>query len=264
MGKKLQSFLESGLLYKYIIGSASADEILEAEYFINAYPEAKKEYLRLQDNLEVLAKVDAIKAPQKILQNVLSEVNSTSTKVIPLRSKSRTPWYSIAASAAAILFAVTSFYFYNQNQILNNESLIVDAEIDDLRSDIELNNKKLDDLTRQLLKLNNPDSRKYLLSGNERAKNLKTVAYINPVEKTSMIDVVALPQLPEDRCYQIWAEVQDKMINLGILDESERKLQTIPYVEDALALSISIEPKGGSDEYSDSENAVAEISLKNQ
>lgn len=263
MEQKLQSFLKSGLLDSYIIGTTSVAEALEVEHFIDTYPEVKAEYERLQDNLEILAKADAVEAPKGILDSVLKTIETpVEPKVITLETKKNAPWYSIAASAAAILFAVTTFYFYNQYQILQNESLIVDAEIDDLRNDIEHNNLKLDDLSRQLLKLNNPDSKKYLLSGNERAKDLKTVAYINPVEKTSMIDVVELPQLPPEKCYQIWAEVQDKMISLGILDESERKLQSIPYVEDALALSISIEPKGGSETYIDEENAVAEISLK--
>ena len=98
------------------------------------------------------------------------------------------------------------------------------------------------------------------MSGNERAKDLKTVAYINPVEKTSMIDVISLPQLPEDQHYQIWAELQDRMVNLGILDESERKLRPIPYMEDALALSIKIGKNGDSTNENNTE--VAEILLK--
>ena len=152
-------------------------------------------------------------------------------------------------------------YFYNQNQKLHNETLVVDAEIDDLRSDIAKNNAMLDNAMRQLLKLNNPETEKYIIKGNERAKDLKTVAYINPREKTSMIDVVSLPELPEEQCYQIWAELQGKMVNLGILDKADRKLRNIPYMEDALALSITIEPKGGN-VIASMQNSVAQISLQ--
>ena len=113
------------------------------------------------------------------------------------------------------------------------------------------------------MKLNNPETEKYVLRGNDRAKNLKTVAYINAIDKTSMIDVVSLPQLPENQNYQIWAELQDKMVNLGILDISDRKLKSIPYMEDALSLSITIEPKAGQSN-TNTENAVAEITLKNK
>ena len=116
-------------------------------------------------------------------------------------------------------------------------------------------------MSRELLKLNNPDSKKYVINGNDRAKNLKTVAYINPIEKTSMIDVITLPQLPEEQHYEIWAEMQDKMVNLGILDESDRKLKQIPYMEDALALSIKIKSK---DSTTENDTSVAEISLKDE
>ena len=149
---------------------------------------------------------------------------------------------------------------YQKNQNLNAENNVVVDEIYDLRSDIEKNNSKLDELSKELMKLNNPDAKKYVFNGNDRAKDLKTVAYINPVDKTSMIDVITLPQLPKEQHYQIWAELQDKMVNLGILDESDRKLKQIPYMEDALALSIKIGTDG--DDTNENNTEVAEISLK--
>ena len=75
-----------------------------------------------------------------------------------------------------------------------------------------------------------------------------------------MIDVVSLPQLPEEQCYQIWADVQGKMVSLGILEETDRQLRAIPYTENALGLNITIEPKGGNI-IASMENSVAEITL---
>ena len=76
-----------------------------------------------------------------------------------------------------------------------------------------------------------------------------------------MIDVVSLPKLPEEKCYQMWAELQGKMVSLGILSETDRQLKSIPYTENALGLNITIEPKGGNTVAS-LENSVAEISLQ--
>ncbi|RKE98272.1 anti-sigma factor [Ichthyenterobacterium magnum] len=260
METKLHSFLQSGILDKYILGTTSASENLEVEHYISTYPEVEKEYNRLQDNLETIAKANAVEAPKFILDAINDELNET--PVINLQSQNRkTPWYSIAASIAALIFAGTAFLMYQQNQLLLNENQVVVDEIFDLRQDIEQNNGKLDAVMRQFMKLNNPETEKYVLRGNERAKDLKTVAYINAVDKTSMIDVLSLPQLPENQTYQIWAEMQDRMVNLGILDASERQFQSIPYMENALALSITIEPKG-SNASENAEKAVAEISLK--
>ncbi|MGB5666734.1 MAG: anti-sigma factor, partial [Maribacter sp.] len=82
--------------------------------------------------------------------------------------------------------------------------------------------------------------------GNNNAKDLKAVAYINPVKKLSYINVRNLPNLPEDQSFQMWAEVNGKMIDLGIIDKStgQEKLLALPYGEHAVSY-ITIEPKGG-------------------
>lgn len=262
MNEKITTFLNSGLLEKYLLGETTSAETEKVESYISKSVEVQNAYNTLQHNLEIVAKANAVEAPKHILDNVLEELNEK--PVITMNTTGRyKKWYrySIAASVAALLFASFSYFLYNNNQKLANENQVVVDEIFDLRDDIEQNNKKLDDVMRQLLRLNNPETEKYIINGNERAKDLKTVAYINAKDKTSMIDVVSLPQLPEEQCYQIWAEVQDKMVNLGILSEADRQLKALPYAENALTLNITIEPKGGNTTAS-LENSVAEIELQ--
>lgn len=262
MEKKLHNFLQSGLIEKYVLGSTTANENLEVEHYISTYPEVEEEYIKLQDNLEIMSKANAVEAPKFILDSVLEEIKDK--PVINLSStKQKTPWYSIAASIAAFIFAGSALLLFVHNKALVKENQTVVDEIFDLRNDIKKNNDKLDEVMRQFMKLNNPETEKYVLRGNERAKDLKTVAYINSVDKTSMIDIVELPRLPKDQNYQIWAELQDRMVNLGILNPSNKKLQSIPYLEDALGLSITIEKKGVKSNIATTENEVAEISLKN-
>lgn len=269
MNEKITTFLNSGLLEKYLVGQTTTSENLKVEDYISRYSEVQNAYNTLQFNLEVIAKKDAIEAPKQVLNDILEELDDQ--PVIKLsRSKTYRSWYTyaIAASIAALIFAGTSFMFYNQNQKLsdynnrlNDENQVVVDEIFDLRSDIQKNNQKLDAVMEQFVKLNDPETYKYIIQGNSRARDLKTVAYINPRKKTSMIDVVSLPELPEEQCYQIWAELQGKMVSLGILTEEDRQLRAIPYTEDALALNITVEPKGGNT-IASLENTVAHISLQ--
>ena len=264
MNDKINTFLNSDLLDKYLLGSTTTAETEMVETYISKYPEVQNAYNTLQHNLEIVAKRDAVEAPKDILNNIFDALDEE-TPVLSLNPETKQrKWtnYSIAASIAAFIFAGTTLFLYTQKQSLNLENQKVVDEIFDLRSDIDSQNKKLDDIMRQFKQLNNPETEKYIINGNNRAKNLKTVAYINPKEKKSMIDVVSLPQLPEEQCYQIWAEVQDKMVNLGILSETDRKLMEIPYTENALGLSITIEEKGSKINNSSKENAVAEISFQ--
>jgi hypothetical protein len=261
MKKEVKDFLSTDKLQRYVIGDLSTREALVVEQYIYSSKEVAEAYEKLQTNLEVLANFNAVEAPKGVLAKIEAQLH-TEPKVVPLTApKSKWSWYSIAASVAALLFAGSSYVLYQKNQNLNSENSLVIEEIFDLRKDIEKNNNKLNELASELSQLNDPDSKKYVLTGNERAKNLKTVAYINPVEKTSMIDVITLPQLPEEQYYQMWAEFQDKMVNLGVLDASERKLRPIPYMENAVALSITIENKNG--ESSEKDNQVADNSIKN-
>ena len=263
MEKKLQSFINSGLIDKYILGDTSIEESMEVEHYISEYPEIENEYNRLQQNLEIIAKSNAVEAPSHVLSSILEELDEK--PVINLNSpKHRTPWYSIAATLAAVAFAVMAFLQYQKNMILVEENQVVVDEIFDLRSDIDSYNSKLDNVMLQFQKLNNPETEKYVLRGNSRAKDLKTVAYINSIDKTSMIDVVSLPKLPEEQQYEIWAELQDKMVSLGILDANDRNLKSIPYMENALGLSITIENKNNAKNKATAENSVAEIALKNK
>ena len=262
MNEKITTFLNSGLLEKYLLGETSSEETEYVETYIARHPEAENAYTTLQFNLEVVSKTNAVEAPKNILNHVLEELDDT--PVIKLNTyKKYKIWhqFSIAASVVALIFAGQSFYLHDKNQKLSEENQVVVDEIFDLRSDIEINNKKLDGIMYQFKQLNNPETYKYIIQGNNRAKKLKTVAYINPKEKTSMIDVVSLPQLPDEKCYRIWAELQGKMVSLGILSETDRQLRAIPYTEDALGLNITIEPKGGNTVAS-LDNSVAAIQLK--
>lgn len=261
MNKKLQEFLESNLLDKYIIGATSLEENKVVEHFIDNFEEAAIAYANNQNNLEILAKFNSEQAPD-IFNNILENINNTSNqKVIQLTpANSRTPWYYMAASVAAVLLSVAATALYFDNKSLKSENQVVVDEIFDLRGDIEKTNAQLTELMLQFQKLNNPDAQKYVLTGNERAKDLKTVAYINPVERTSMLDIISLPQLPEDQCYQIWGELQDRMVSLGIIDPRDAKLKPLPYLDQLTALTISVEPKGGNLSTSP-EREVAEIIL---
>lgn len=260
MEKTLHNFLNSGLLEKYMTGETTDKESALVESFISNYDEVKEEYEIIQEQLELTAKAQAVNPSKNMLDSIMSSIDEA--PVVQLQTKRRFPvWMSVAASVAALVFAGTSYVFYNQNKELVDENNTIAEEIFDLRNDIKQNNNMLNDVMKKLIKLDNPETQKYLIKGNQRAEELKAVAYINPVEKSSLIDVVQLPDLSDEQTYQMWAELNDKMVNLGILDKADRNLKSIPYIEDAVSLRITIEPKGGNNNAS-MENAVAEIPLK--
>lgn len=237
MKEKIRIFLDTDLLEKYLLGVTSTEENLQVERYIAMYPEVSRTYDELQENLEQFAKLHAIKTPEGLKEIILTKIRSERI------GRKKFFRYAIAASFAAFLFAGASFFFWNQNQTLQQENSVVSTQIEDLQKSMT---QQMEDMRNQFIVLNNPRTKKYNVNGNKKAKELKAIAYINPVKKLSFINVSKLPNLPEDQCFQMWAEVNGEMVNLGIIEEAQdkEKLMALPYGENAVSY-ITIEPKGG-------------------
>ena len=251
MQEKIKLFLESDLLEKYLLGSTTMEETLQVERYIAMYPEVRETYDELQENLETYAKLHALKSPEGLKDRIIGQIKK--------RESINTHFfnYAIAASFIAFLFAGTAFFFYNQNQNLAEKNAIVSNKIKGMEEDMR---RQLEDMRNQFIVLHNPQTKQYQVNGNKKAKELKAVAYVNPVKKLSYINVKNLPHLPEEQCFQMWAEVNGKMVNLGVIKDFSDKehLLALPYADDAIGY-ITIEPKGGNQKPT-VKNIVANIS----
>lgn len=248
MEQKLQKILASDLLENYLMGTTSEEESLQAENYITMYPEVKKTYDELQENLETFARMHAITAPHELKEKIMTQVRKENYK------GSKFMKFAIAASFAILVSAGASYFFWNQNRSLQEENTMVNNKIDDLQEEMR---EQLEDVRNQFIVLQNPETKQYKVTGNMKAKELKAVAYVNPVKKLSYLNVSKLPHLPEEQCYQMWAEVNGEMVNLGIIKEADKKLMALPYSDNAVGY-ITIEPKGGNDSPT-VENIVANI-----
>jgi anti-sigma-K factor RskA len=251
MKEKIRIFLDTDLLEKYLLGTTTPEESMQVERYIAMYPEVRKTYDELQENLETFAKMYALKTPEGLKARILNRIKAQNT------GRRKFQRYAVAASIAALLFAGSSYFFWNQNQNLQDENVIVNNRIKTLEEDMK---EQLEDVRNQFIVLNNPQTKKYAVNGNKKAKELKAVAYINPVKKLSYINVRNLPNLPDNQCYQMWAEVNGEMVNLGVIKSVDDKdhLRPLPYAENAVSY-ITIEPQGGNDTPT-VKNIVANIS----
>lgn len=251
MKDKIREFLDSDLLEKYLLGTTTTEESHRVEHYIALYPEVRKIYNELQDNLEAFARTYAAKPPEGLRERIMAQIQKQKS------DRNRFYRFAAAASVAILLFAGASLFFWNQNKNLQMENTVVTNKIKTLEQDMR---EQLEDVRNQFIVLNNPQTKTYNLNGNKKAKELKAVAYINPVKKLSYINVKQLPNLPEDQCLQMWAEVNGEMVNLGVIDKnhSYNKLTALPYGKNAVGY-ITIEPKGGNNSPT-LNNIVANIS----
>jgi anti-sigma-K factor RskA len=86
------------------------------------------------------------------------------------------------------------------------------------------------------------------MKGTALSEDAFAFVYVNNIRKTSFLDVVKLPDPPAEKQYQLWAIVDGKPTDMGVfaLTTENGALQTVPFIENAQAYAVTLEPKGGS------------------
>ena len=74
----------------------------------------------------------------------------------------------------------------------------------------------------------------------------KMLSYVNHTTKSVVVNTQRLPKLNNDEDYQMWADVEGEMINMGVISKSSQLL-AMNYIDHAESLNITIEPSGGSE-----------------
>lgn len=241
MDKK--QFLESGLLQQYVLGLTTPEETNLVEHFISLYPDVRKEVNMLQGAMEDYAKQYAIPPPRRLKKKILSEINS---KPEPKRWSwqvqrlSATQLRYLGFSCLFLIIALGFCYSWWHQQLLSNE-------LSQSRTQYQGLLHQQGVLEQWVGFIEHEHTHVVHLQGTRIAQGAHAVAYWNAAVQKACIDFVEMPALPNDKQYQIWADVHGEMINLGLLVAQEKHFQHIQFIQEASSLNITIEPEGGSE-----------------
>ncbi|WP_400077278.1 anti-sigma factor domain-containing protein [Winogradskyella sp. R77965] len=247
MDKK--TLLEDGLLEQYLLGELNANECDQIEQILASDAELKAHFDTLEQDFETIGLENAIMPPAAVKSELLEHIKTSKTnapKVVTLNKKSNTKFYlGIAASVAALLM-VGSFWMYSQLNDVKEQLHIVEMNNTELNSTIEVLNVKLKENNASFNAIVNPDTEQYILKGNASLPEAKVVSYVNHQSKSVIINTERLPKLDAEHDYQMWADVEGVMIDMGVISK-DKTIMTMAYIDDAESLNITIEPAGGND-----------------
>ena len=246
MDKK--TILDNGLLEQYLLGELNANECEQIEHVLASDAELKAHFDQLEQDFETLGLENAIAPPPAVKSELLDHIKSSSdkSKVVELKSKTNSKWYlGIAASIAGLLL-IGSFWMYNQLNDVKQQLKTVENEKIELNSAIENLNKQIENEKALFATLVHPDTKQYILKGNTLMPDGKVVSYVNHITKSVVINAERLPELDAAHDYQMWADVEGEMINMGVIPK-DANLMAMNYIDHAESLNITIEPVGGND-----------------
>jgi len=246
MDKK--SLLENGLLEQYLLGELNANQCEKIEQLLASDNELKTHVEQLELDFENIGLENAITPPEFIKSQLLDKVKITTAnpKVVTLAKNNNTKFYlGIAASVAGFLL-IGSFWMYSQLSDVKEQLQTVDTTNTELNTTIETLNTELERTNSLYSEIVNPDTEHYILKGNASLPEAKVISYVNHKSKSVVINTERLPELDAEHDYQMWADVEGEMIDMGVISKG-KTMMTMAYIDNAESLNITIEPSGGND-----------------
>lgn len=255
--KTMKEILNSGILHRYVVGETNPKEDQELYNALQLYPELKQYLNELEDDLMQLGLENAIEPPKEVKHNLLNHVKNVGNTKKTLNSA-----YSWMLLAACLVLAmgIFSYSVYTKSKDYNQQLTKVTEEYKDLKNQVETLKSTLTQREHIYDILSDPETGKYVLKGNSISPNALAVGYVNKSLKQVYIDAKKLPTLSKDKDYQLWADVEGEMINMGVVKPAD-DLLAMNYIENAESINLTIEPAGGSDHPTVS-NLIANVFLE--
>jgi len=240
----IQEYISSGITESYVLGLASDEERREFEKICAQYPEVLQARIAFELALEKQALENAINPTTELKDRIFERIGSTG-KIVPLQDtsiKNTQPgallWLKYAAAACVVLLAGSLY----MNITLSNKNKKLKGSYDNTLA--ELNEVKKDIRVLQ----QNPNIKMASMKGMDISPKSYATVYWDTASHDVYLLANNLPAPPNDKQYQLWALLDGKPIDLGMLNydlKQKKLLVRMKNAQGAEAFAITLENKGG-------------------
>jgi anti-sigma-K factor RskA len=251
----IRAYIESGAIEAYVLGLASADEAAELEMLRKRYPELNNAIVAFETQLETTAMSDQEIPPSFIRQQLNEklfrgeESNENDVVIMSRDTELVKPFWKYLAAASIILFIVSAaaaFYFYDRYQTADNAYQQLFAETKTLQASNNLMNTKLNEMNESMKIVADPAVLAVSMTATpaKQNENLRATVYWDTKTKDVYLLSNNLPKAPTGKQYQLWAIVDGKPLDAGLMAECNGVCH-MKNIQKAQAFAITLEEKGG-------------------
>ncbi|MBI3138085.1 MAG: anti-sigma factor [Sphingobacteriales bacterium] len=231
----IQEYISSGIVESYVLGLATEEESREFEALCAQYPEL----LRARTDFELALEKQALSAagapPAFVKENILKEIRSGG-KVIPLGSGTGSSFNRWKYVAAASIILLAGSMAWNISMISRNASL---------SKNLYKAKESIMDLAAEIGRLQqNPNVKMASLRGMEISPQSTATVYWDTASHDVYLLANNLPAPPSDKQYQLWALLDGKPVDLGMMDftvHQKKLLVRMKNAANAQAFAITLE-----------------------
>jgi len=239
--------IESGLLELYVLALATDKEKQQVEEWRLQYPQINGEIVTIEKTVAAYIKQFDKVPPTELKDKILIELG-IDKDTIPYRNNLKPIWtkYAMAASVALLVGSVVlNMFFYNKWQNSENQVAQLKSEKQGILASADLQKVTLESQATDLNILKLPSLKVIPLNCVNAKGGEKVTVYWDTDENAVFININNLPALPSDKQYQLWALVDGKPTDAGVIELGLENLQKLKNIDEAHAFAITIEKRGG-------------------
>lgn len=243
----LQQYISSGILELYVSGQLSPEETQEVERMANQYAEVRQEIAEIELAIAQFAtSTFAAPASDALLDRIMAEIqpDEAATPVVAPAAKIRSfdwRWVAVAAGIALLISLALNFYQFQQLDLAEQQI----AQLENTQQGFA---ERLEAADRNLTIFTDPQNRFIALNGVGATPEAKAQVVWKAEAEQVYFQFSALPQPAANQQYQLWAIVDGKPVDAGVLefDASVQLAKSIALTGTVSAFAVTLEPLGGS------------------
>lgn len=244
-----EKLIKSGLLEMYVLGLTTEEERMVVLEGIQKYPEIAQEMNQLKEALDQYAASQSIIPPEKLKETIFENIaNSQKRKdnPNPKRFKALRAWVLPLLLLFLLVLTGLNFSLYQKvNTLFSQKGVLVDKlnQTEQLLAACENGKEVMDN---RVAFIEDSSTSKIILSASGKLNIDQLLVYYNPLQKLALLQVIQLAIPPPGMQYQLWAESEGKMLNMGLFEPSSTQVQQIQFVPETESFNLTLEPTGGS------------------
>ncbi|GAB3532342.1 anti-sigma factor [Pontibacter brevis] len=259
-----EDYIASGVLELYAAGALSEEERLEVEGMAAGSPEIRIALEEACAVMEQYATLHAVKPSAALKARVLEQIvvqgpvsaseaeEQTVRPLYPVEDEHRVgsayKWMFAASIALFLLSGFMSIRFYQNWQ--EAEEKLAEALVSQqmLAQNYQTTSNRLEQQEQILRVLRDENFQSVRLQGVEAHPEANVLVYWNPEQQEVFVDAVQLPDPPAGKQYQLWALLDGKPIDAGLINVEGKQypMQQMKPIGAAQAFAVTLEPAGGS------------------
>ena len=262
----------SGDLELYILGMLPKEEADKIEQLAKLFPEVQAELDRISESLEALGNLATVAPSASVKDNLMGKLRAMKEeeqKVIPFGSvgkkenetgnsglespvreipkRANKPSWLLAASFIGLIVSVGGLiYFFSQHKQSQTELASLKQQVDTLRTNSTTQQQQILAYSQTMQMMHDATYKKIELTNVPGKPTAMAQVLWNTKTKEVFIADVSLPQAPSNKQYQLWAIVDGKPVDAGMLGDAKNLAQKMKVFERAEMFAITLEQKGGS------------------